>query len=97
METVTYTEARDNLATVWDGVVSSREPVVIKRRGHPDVAILPADELSSLLETAHLLRAPENARRLLGAIKRARAGKSRKTTLEELRTASGLDETRRRS
>ena len=91
MESVTYTEARDRLATVWDQVVSSREAVVIKRRGHADVALLPADELSSLMETAYLLKSPANARRLLGALKRARSGKRRATTVEELRKKSGFD------
>ena len=92
MGTLTYTEARDNLASVWDDVVSTREAVVIKRRGHPDVAILPADELSSLMETAHLLRSPKNARRLLGALKRARAGKGTQVTAELLRKKAGLNE-----
>jgi prevent-host-death family protein len=53
MGTITYTEARERLASVWDEVVSSREAVVIRRRGHPDIAMLPADELSSLMETVH--------------------------------------------
>jgi antitoxin YefM len=95
MGTVTYTEARERLASLWDEVVSSREAVVIKRRGHPDVALLPADELSSLMETAHLLRSPENARRLLSALKRARSGKGRPMTLDDLRKKSGIDETGR--
>jgi antitoxin YefM len=95
MGTLTYTEARDKLATVWDEVVSSREHVVIKRRGHPDVALLPADELSGLLETAYLLRSPANARRLLGALKRARAGKGQVMKIEELRKKSGIDATHR--
>lgn len=97
MEYVTYTEARDHLATVWDEVVSSREPMLIKRRGHADVALLPADELSSLMETAYLLRSPANARRLLDALKRARAGKGKGMTLEVLRKKSGVDEAARRS
>jgi len=92
MNQTTYTEAREKLASLWDEVVSTREAVVIKRRGHPDVAMLPADELSSLMETAHLLRSPENARRLLAAIKRARAGKGTKMTVAELRAKSGIDE-----
>lgn len=95
METLTYTDVRDRLASVWDEVLSSREPVVIKRRGHADVALLPADELSSLMETAHLLRSPANAQRLLGALKRVRSGKGRKLTVEELRRKSGSDETGR--
>ena len=92
MGTISYTEARERLASVWDEVVSSREAVVIKRRGHADVAMLPADELSSLMETAHLLRSPANARRLLGALKRARAGKGRTMTAGEIRKRAGLDE-----
>jgi antitoxin YefM len=32
--------------------------VVVRRRGARDVAIIAADELSSLTETAHLLRSP---------------------------------------
>jgi antitoxin YefM len=95
MGNVTYTEARERLASLWDEVVSTREAVVIKRRGHPDIAMLPADELSSLMETAHLLRSPANARRLLGALKRARAGKGRAMTMEELREKSGADATGR--
>ena len=95
MGTVTYTEARDRLASVCDEVVSSREPIVIKRRGHPDVALLPADELSSLMETAYLLRSPNNAKRLLAAIKRAQGGKGKPTTPEELRKKVGLNATGR--
>ncbi len=95
MERVTYTQAREKLASLWNEVVSTREAVLIKRRGHPDIALLPADELSSLVETAHLLRSPENARRLLGALKRARAGKGRAMTMDDLRKKSGIDATRR--
>ena len=65
--------------------------MVIKRRGHPDVALLPAEELTSLMETAYLLRSPANAKRLLAALKRARSGKGRRMTMEELRKKSGAD------
>ena len=44
----------------------------IRRRGSEDVALIAADELESLLETAHLLRSPRNADRLLTARQRAR-------------------------
>ena len=93
--TATYTEAREKLASLLDEVVSTREEVVIKRRGHPDVTLIATDELSSLKETAHLLRSPENARRLLAALKRARAGKGIEMTVAELRAKSGIDEARR--
>ena len=49
-------------------LVSERDVAVITRRGHEDFAMLPADELRSLQETAYLLRSPANAARLLKAI-----------------------------
>ena len=95
MSTITYDNARENLATLLDEVASTREAVVIQRAGHPDVAMLPADELSSLMETAHLLRSPRNAERLLGALDRARKGDGVPMTLEELRAQAGDDGTHR--
>ena len=67
----TYSNARAHLAQLWDEVTQNREIVVITRRGSEDIAMVNASELSSLLETAHLLRSPKNARRLLTALNRA--------------------------
>jgi antitoxin YefM len=64
----TYTETRSNFAKLWDKVIDHREPLTIHRRGSEDVVLLPASELSSLQETAHLLRSPRNAQRLLEAL-----------------------------
>ncbi len=54
---------------------------------------LTASELSSLLETAHLLRSPKNAERLLKALHRAQAKTAKPKPLEKLRKELGLDET----
>lgn len=70
----TYTSLRENLASVLDQVVDQQETVIVRRRGAPDVALIPATELAGLLETAHLLRSPKNARRLLSALRRSKAG-----------------------
>ena len=85
-----YSHARENLATLWDQVEDSREAAVIQRRGHEDMALIPADELSSLRETAYLLRSPENAVRLLSALTRARRGRNKAVDLTVLRQALGL-------
>lgn len=85
-----YSRARENLATLWDEVENSREAAVIERRGHEDMALLPADELASLRETTYLLRSPENAVRLLAALTRARRGKKKPTDLATLRRELGL-------
>lgn len=87
----TYTAARANLAKLLDSAVEDREIVLIRRRGAEDVALIAADELESLLETAHLLRSPRNAERLLTALQRARARTERPQQLDDLRTELGLD------
>jgi antitoxin YefM len=87
----TYTAARANLAKLLDAAVEDREIVLIRRRGAEDVALIAADELESLLETAHLLRSPRNAERLLTALQRARTRVEQPQHLDELRTEVGLD------
>ena len=87
----TYTEARANLASLCDQVAETREPLIIHRRGARDVALIAADELESLLETAHLLRSPKNAQRLITALMRARGEKLKPETVDKLRQDFGLD------
>jgi len=86
-----YSAARENLASLLDVVTDNREIVIINRRGAEDVAMISAAELSSLLETAHLLRSPANARRLLKALRRAETTKVRPQSLNQLRREIGLD------
>jgi antitoxin YefM len=69
-----YTSLRANLASVLDQVVDEQETVIVRRRGAHDVALVPAMELAGLIETAHLLRSPRNARRLLTPLRRAERG-----------------------
>jgi antitoxin YefM len=84
MPTISYTEARDRLASVWDETISTREPVTIDRRGHESVVLVPASEWQGLVETAHLLRSPTNARRLLAALNRLDHGEGKELTVDAL-------------
>jgi len=86
----TYTWARANLASLCDTVTATRDAVIIRRRGARDVALVSADELESLMETAHLLRSPKNARRLITALRRARGKKLKPQTVDKLRRDFGL-------
>lgn len=88
----TYTQARANLATLLDEATDNREVIIIQRRGADDVALIAADELTSLLETAHLLRSPANAERLLAALARARQGSGIPQSVATLRQEVGLGE-----
>ncbi len=87
----TYTKARANLAKLCNQVTANREVIVINRRGAEDVALVAASELASLLETAHLLRSPKNAQRLLSALKRAKSRTGKPKTVAQLRREMGLD------
>ncbi len=71
----TYTQARNQLATLCGAVTGNRDAIIIRCRGKEDVALIAASELRSLLETAHLAASPANARRLDGALRDAKAGR----------------------
>ena len=88
---VTYSEARNNLASILDQVTDDCEVVTIKRRGHQDVALISANELSSLLETEYLFRSPKNAARLLSALEEVRSGGGETITVDELRKEFGVE------
>jgi len=64
---------------------------IIERRGAEKVAMISASELSSLIETAYLLRSPKSAQRLLSALMRALENKTPAMSMTELRKEVGLD------
>jgi antitoxin YefM len=88
---MTYTKTRANLAKLLDKVIQDRETVIIERRRGGRAALIAADELSALLETAHLLRSPKNAQRLLAALQGALSNRSRLMSVDEVRPEIGLD------
>ena len=73
-----------------DRVADDHELVIVRRKGDKRVALVPADELAGLIETAHLLRSPKNAQRLLTALRRAQSGKGRPEPLDKLRREMGI-------
>ena len=90
MVETSYSSLRENLASMLDRVVNDREVVVIRRKRGQPVAMVAADELSSLLETAHLLRSPRNAQRLLDALSNSHKRKAKPESLDKLRKEMGL-------
>ena len=87
----TYSQARGQLKTLMDRVVEDREVILVRRRTGGDVAMIAADELESLVETAHLLRSAKNAERLLAALGRARSDTITPTSLADLQKQVGTD------
>mgnify|MGYP000079585026 CR=1 FL=1 len=68
MKSITYSHARQNLAKVMERAVSDRLPVIVTRAKNDSVVIMSLEEYEALEETAHLLRSPKNARRLLASL-----------------------------
>jgi len=87
----TYTELRQELASFLNRVADDQEIVVVRRRNAPDVALIPATELAGLMETAHLLRSPRNAQRLITAMRRAERGSGKPSTANDLRRKLKLE------
>ena len=90
MTETTYTTLRQSLASVLDRVANDHEVVIVRRKGDRKVAMVPAEELAGLMETAHLLRSPRNARRLLTALRRATSRKGKPEPPDKLRREMGL-------
>ena len=86
----TYTQLREQLASILDRVVDDQEVVIVRRKSSKDVALIPAAELASVLETAHLLRSPKNAQRLLRALKRSERHQGKPASPDKLRREMGL-------
>ena len=84
MKTITYTAARENLATTMQRVCEDHDPVVVTRRRDQAVVMMSMEDYASLEETAYLLRSPKNARRLREAVDQLRSGNGSERELPEL-------------
>jgi antitoxin YefM len=88
-----YSQARQNLASILDEVVEQKQILIIKGRNRRNVALIAEDELSSLLESVYLLRSPENALRLHRALDWVNSDTNNleSQTLEQLQEELGIE------
>jgi antitoxin YefM len=82
VKSITYSAARENLASTINRVCEDHAPVVITRNRDQAVVMLSLEEYESLQETAYLLRSPANAKRLLDSIESLKRGKGVKRKLK---------------
>ncbi len=79
---ITATEARRNLFPLIERVNNDREPVeIMSRKGN--AVLMSKEDYEELEETAHLLRSPSNALRLLESLKQAKAGERQEHQLSK--------------
>ncbi|MGV9348375.1 type II toxin-antitoxin system Phd/YefM family antitoxin [Streptomyces spiralis] len=87
--TISASEARRDLFPLIKRVNDDHTPVHISSKGG-DAVLMSADDYESWQETVYLLRSPANARRLMEAVARDRAGAAGVTkTMEELQALAG--------
>ena len=84
MKAITYTAARENLASTMNQVCDDHDPVIITRNREQAVVMLSLADYESLQETAYLLRSPANARRLLESIDELTKGGGAVKSLDSL-------------
>jgi antitoxin YefM len=81
MDTVNFTEARNNLKAVLDRTVENADYTLIKRRDAADAVVMSLDAFNSLMETVHLLKSPANAAHLARSVEQYRSGETQKRDL----------------
>jgi antitoxin YefM len=84
MTAISYTAARENLASTMDKVCQDHDPVIITRNRDQAVVMMSLEDYSSLEETAYLMRSPANARRLMESIAEIEKGKVVRKKLSDL-------------
>ena len=83
MQVVNFTEARNNLKSLFDSVYADNEEVIVNRKNGENVVIISLDSYNAMKETDYLLSSPKNRERLLKSLESARAGKVSKRELVE--------------
>ncbi len=89
MNAITYTAARENLASTMDKVCADHDPVIITRNRDQAVVMMSLEDYESLQETAYLLRAPANARRLLESVAELNGAKKKAGVTKSLKELAG--------
>ena len=80
MDTLSFSDARDNLKAVMDRVCADQMPVAITRRKAESVVMVSQSDWDSIEETLYLLRSPANAKALMESMAGLDAGKARSTS-----------------
>ncbi len=83
MRAITYTSARNNLASTMKKVCDDHDPIIVTRKNNEAVILMSLEDYESLTETAYLMQSPKNAKRLINSIKELNDGKGQEREMLE--------------
>ena len=75
MDTMSYSNFRQNLARSLDQVNDNHKPILITRQNGKPAVLMSLEDFHSYEETAYLMASPKNAERLNQAINEIEVGK----------------------
>ena len=81
MKIISYTDARNGLKAVLDGVVNDADIAVITRREGGNAVLMSQAQYESMAETLYLLSNRANAAHLAASIAQHKAGKAKRREL----------------
>ena len=83
MQVVNFTEARNNLKSIFDTVYRNHEDVIVNRKNGENVVIISLDKYNSMQETAYLMSSPANRKHILRSLEEIESGKTVEMPLSE--------------
>lgn len=83
MRAITYTNARNNLASTMKKVCDDHSPIIVTRKNSEAVILMSLEDYEALTETAYLMQSPKNAKRLFESIEELNAGRGQGKELIE--------------
>ena len=83
MRAITYTSARNNLASTMKKVCDDHAPIIVTRKNNEAVILMSLEDYEALTETAYLMQSPKNAKRLIESIEELNAGKGQEREITE--------------
>ena len=83
MRAISYTTARNNLASTMKQVCEDHTPVIVTRKKNEAVIMMSLEDYESLNETAYLMQSPKNAKRLAHSMEELNSGNGKERLLAE--------------
>ena len=83
MQTMTFSQTRQHLASTFDAVVQNATPILVTRQNKEPVVLVSLQDFRAMEETMYLMQSAANAKRLNRSIRQLEAGQGQARTLIE--------------